>query len=98
MRVTVERIDTHLVAVAPGLSAMQIEVGVDPRMVVIRCPRCRQRTEHYLVEGDQFEIRHRQKCRLERAIRRSIEAHPDLAWKGARMVVFPGGARSRRAH
>jgi len=44
MRVTVERIDTHLVAVAPGLSAMQVEVGIDPRMVVIRCPRCRQPT------------------------------------------------------
>ena len=44
MRVTVERIDTHLVAVAPSLSAMQVEVGIDPRMVVIRCPRCRQPT------------------------------------------------------
>ena len=42
MRVTVERIDIHLVAAAPGLSAMQVEVGIDPRMVVIRCPRCRQ--------------------------------------------------------
>ena len=44
MRVTVQRIDTLLIAVAPGLSAMQVEVGIDPRMVVIRCPRCRQPT------------------------------------------------------
>ena len=51
MRVTVERIDTHLVAVAPGFSAMQMEIGVDPRMVVIRCPRCRQRTERYLTRA-----------------------------------------------
>ena len=44
-----------------------------------------------LVDGDEFEVNHRNRCRRVRAIRRveaHLEAHPELVGKGDAMTIL----------
>ncbi len=87
MKVTVERIDGHLVPVCAGASRMHVAFDPDTVLLTMTCPYCGKRTLRYLVEGDAFEVNHRKRCRLERAMRR-IKAHPELA--GPPVVIILG--------
>ena len=87
MKVTVERIDGHFVPVCPGVSQMHVQYDSDTALLTMTCPFCGKRTLRYLVEGDEFEVNHRKRCRLERIMRR-LRAHPELA--GPPVVIVLG--------
>ena len=87
MRVTVERIDGHLAPICAGASRMHVAFDSDTVLLTMTCPYCGKRTLRYLVAGDTFEVNHRKRCRLERAMRR-IKTHPELA--GPAVVIVLG--------
>ena len=93
MKVTVERIGGRLVAETPGLSRMSVRFDAATALLTIKCHECRRRTDRVLKEGETFEVNHRQSCRLERAIRRVVEQHPEQVGKSNVVIVLPGGGR-----
>ena len=66
---------------------MHVQYDSDTVLLTMTCPYCGKRTLRYLVEGDAFEVRHRQSCRLEATMRR-LKAHPELA--GPAVVIVLG--------
>ena len=93
MKVTIERLHGRLVAVTPGLSRMSVRFDAATALLTIKCPECRRRMDRVLKEGETFEVNHRQSCRLERAIRRVVEQHPELVGKSNVLIVLQGGGR-----
>ncbi len=77
MTVTVTRIDGHLAVEWPGASGLLIAANLEVGLIVIICPNCGERSERYLVDGDDFEITHQPDCRHERIIRRLVSQHPE---------------------
>ena len=93
MRVTVETVNSHVVAESPGISAMHLEVSPETRLIVITCPACGERTMRYLVEGDEFDVRHLRECQLERAIASFIAKQPERVGRVYGLIAFPRDSR-----
>ena len=90
MRVKVERIDGHLAPICAGASRMHVAFDPDTALLTMTCRFCGTCTLRYLVDGDEFEVNHRNRCRRVRAIRRveaHLEAHPELVGPGVVMVL-----------
>ena len=66
---------------------MHLQYDSDTALLTMACPFCGKRTLRYLVEGDAFEVRHRQSCRLEATMRR-LKAHPELVAHGPVVIVL----------
>ena len=91
MRATVVRIGRHLVPECPGASRMHLEFDPDTALLTMSCPFCGKRTLRYLVDGDEFEVKHRRSCRLDRAVRRLQAEHPELVGKGTELIIVGRG-------
>jgi hypothetical protein len=95
MNATVDRINGSLVVLSPGISKLHLSVDLDLELIRLTCPACRKQTMQFLVEDQEFEIRHRKGCRSERELRRFVEEHPELVGKQpTAIVVSPPDPRS----
>ena len=91
MRATVTEIGGLLVPVCPGASRMRLEFDPYTALLTMSCPFCGKRTLRYLVDGDEFEVKHRRRCRLDRAVRRLLAKHPELVGKGTEVIILGRG-------
>jgi len=91
MTVTVARIGGRLVPQFPGASRMDLEFDPYTALLTMSCPFCGKQTLRYLAEGDSFEVNHRRSCRLDRAVRRLMEEHPELVGKGTELIIVGRG-------
>ena len=101
MRVKVERIGGHLVPVCPGASRMHVAFDHVTALLTLTCLFCGERTLRFLVVCDEFEVRHRKRCRLReiRSVGVGLEAHPVLVGLGRgddRVAMGPVMRTTRR--
>ncbi len=91
MRATFTNMDGHLVPVCLG--RMHVEFDPVTALLTLTCPFCGERTLRFLVVCDEFEVRHRKRCRLReiRSVGVGLEGHPVLVGRGAVMIVLQWG-------
>lgn len=88
MRAKAYRIESTWMIVGPGLSRMEPQIDEEAGLVTMTCASCGERTLRYLTLDDEFAVRHRADCRLERAIADVLAEDPNAEGKHVRIVVW----------